>query len=378
MTKLPETAAPLSADVLAKVRTTLDQNRLDVLVATSPENVAYVSGAAPPSQKTVRSRIAAAVVPQVGETEVIAVALEGPVVRSQSTLDAITLYQEFVEHPIDVIAASLIARGLAAGTIGLEETHLSAADYRRLEAALPGARLVPADGLLAKLRMVKTPAEIEAIRRIGKAAEEIAVACCASFSAGATERELGNFIAERYAEAGGDALTMLVVGSGPRSAAVNAPPTDRVLELGDVVRLDVIGTAARYYSDVARTAVVGEPTAEQQEVYDLLFAVHRRALEALRPRVLTTDVYRIYRDAMDEAGLPPYHFVGHGLGITLHEDPFVNDLKPIPLEPGMVLCIEPLTLLEGRFGMQIEDEVLITQDGCDLITEAGDLLRIGG
>ena len=81
---------------------------------------------------------------------------------------------------------------------------------------------------------------------------------------------------------------------------------------------------------------------------------------------------------MDAADLPPYHFVGHGLGITLHEDPFVNALKPIALEPGMVLCIEPLTLLEGRFGVQIEDEVLITADGYELITEAGDLMRMEG
>jgi Xaa-Pro aminopeptidase len=80
---------------------------------------------------------------------------------------------------------------------------------------------------------------------------------------------------------------------------------------------------------------------------------------------------------MDDAGLPPYHFVGHGLGITLHEDPFVNALSSIPLAEGMVLCIEPLTLLEGEFGMQIEDEVLITADGYEPFTEAGDLTRMG-
>lgn len=226
--------------------------------------------------------------------------------------------------------------------------------------------------------MVKTPAEIEAIRDIGVAAERIAAEVCARFGPGATERAIANFVAERYADAGGDGLTMLVVGSGPRSAAVNAPPTDRVLESGDVLRLDIIGTKARYHSDVARTAVVGEPTPEQQQVYDLLLGVHRRCLDALRPGALTTDIYALYRDAMDIAGLPPYHFVGHGLGITLHEDPFVNALKPIALEPGMVLCIEPLTLLEGRFGMQIEDEVLITSDGYELITEAGELMRMEG
>jgi len=363
-------------EIVGKMERAMEERGLDALVATSPENVAWASGAAPPSQKTVRSRLAAAIVPRGGGSELVAIALEGPVVRTQSRLDGLRLYEEFVEDPVLVLADSLRRRSLDEGVVGVEETHLSHADYGKLAAALPGVRLARADELFEELRTVKTPAEIDAIRDIGVAADRIATEVCERFGAGASERELANFVAERYAEEGGDGLTMLVVGSGPRSAAVNAPPTDRVLERGDVLRLDIIGTKGRYHSDVARTAVVGEPSAEQQEVYDLLLGVHHRCLDALRPGALTSDVYAIYREAMDEAGLPPYHFVGHGLGITLHEGPFVNALSSIPLEPGMVLCIEPLTLLEGRFGMQIEDEVLIAADGYEPFTEAGGLLRM--
>jgi Xaa-Pro aminopeptidase len=371
-------AVGIADEILAKLDVGMAEHGLDALLATSPENVTWASGAAPPSQKVVRSRLAAAIVPRGGESELVAIALEGPVVRTQSRLSSLRLYEEFVEDPVLVFADALRQRGLDAGSIGVELTHLSHADFGKLAAALPDARLVRADELLEELRMVKTPAEIEAIRDIGVAAERIAAEVCAGFGAGATERTIANFVAERYAEAGGDGLTMLVVGSGPRSAAVNAPPTDRVLAPGDVVRLDIIGTKAGYHSDVARTAVVGEPTAEQQRVYDLLLGVHRRCLAALRPGALTTDIFAIYREAMAAADLPPYHFVGHGLGITLHEDPFVNDLKPIVLKPGMVLCIEPLTLLEARFGMQIEDEVLITADGYEPITEVGELMRMEG
>lgn len=371
-------ATGLVDEILAKARRVMSAHGLDALVATSPENVAYASGAAPPSQKTVRSRLAAAIVPVAGESEVIAIALEGPVVRTQSRLDSIRLYQEFVEDPVEVFAASLRERGLADGAIGVEETHLSAAHYRKLAACLPNARLVRADEVFSELRTIKTAAEIELIRDIGRAAERIALDVCRSFGPGVREREIATFIAERYAEAGGDGLTMLVVGSGPRSAAVNAPATDRVLEPGDILRLDIIGTKSHYHSDVARTAVAGEPTEEHLRVYDLLLGVHRRCLEALRPGVISSDVYRIYREAMDAAGLPPYHFLGHGLGITLHEEPFVNELTAVPLEEGMVLCIEPLTLIEGRFGMQIEDEVLITADGYEPFSEAGGLLRLEG
>lgn len=364
-------------EILEKVGAALDANGLDALVPMSPENLAYTSGAAPPSQKTVRSRIAAAIIPRdLADTEVITVQLEVPLVRSQSRLDRITAYTEFVEHPIDVIAASLCERGLGDGRIGIETTYLSHADHERLRDALPDADLHPVDALLERLRELKTPTEIERIRHIGKAAQRVTEECVKLVSAGSTERELGMLITERYHAAGGDALTMLVVGAGERSAHLNGPPTDRVMQAGEVVRTDVIGTSANYFSDVARTAVVGEPDAEQRKLYNLLYDVHRRCLDSLRPGAISSDIYAIYGDAMEKAGLPAYHFVGHGLGVTLHEEPFINPLKSVPLEEGMVLCIEPLVSIEGRLGMQIEDEVLITADGCELLTEAGDILEI--
>lgn len=368
----------VSDEILAKVRGAMEEAGVDVLVPMSPENLAYASGAAPPSQKTVRSRLAAAIVPADGrDTEVVTVKLEAAGVRSQSRLDRVTAYEEFVEHPIDVIAGSLRDRGLADARIGIETTYLTHADHERLRWQLPGATLRTVDRLWEKLRQIKTASEIERIRHIGQAAQRITEECVALVGAGSTERALGNLITERYHEAGGDALTMLVVASGERSAQLNGPPTGKVMEPGDIVRTDVIGTAGHYYSDVARTAVVGEPTADQRKVYDLLLDVHRRCLDALRPGAISSDIYAIYHDAMTAAGLPAYHFVGHGLGVTLHEEPFINPLKPIALEDGMVICIEPLTSIEGRFGIQVEDEVLITSDGCELLTEAGGILRIG-
>lgn len=365
-------------EVVAKVLDAMNGTGLDAVLPMSPENLAYASGAAPPSQKTVRSRLAGAIIPSDGaDTEVVTVKLEAGLVRSQSRLDRVTAYEEFVEHPIDVIAASLRERGLAEARIGVETTYLTHADFERLRSLLPGAALEPIDALWDELRMIKTASEIERIRDIGQAAQRITEECLALVSAGSTERELGNLITERYHQAGGDALTMLVVASGERSAHLNAPPTDRVLQAGDIVRTDVIGTAGHYYSDLARTAVVGEPNEDQQRVYDLLRGVHERCLAALRPGALSSDIYAIYHDALTAAGLPAYHFVGHGLGVTLHEEPFINRLKSVPLEQGMVLCIEPLTSVEGSFGMQIEDEVLITADGCEPLTHAGDILTIG-
>lgn len=372
-------ASVVDGEVLERIVGAVHNEGLDVIVPMSPENLAYASGAAPPSQKNVRSRLAAAVIPADGvDTEVITVALEAGLVRSQSRLDRVSAYEEFAEHPIDVIAGSLRDRGLADARIGVEAAYLAHRDFERLRVALPGAALQPVDELWTRLREIKTASEIARIRHIGQAAQRITEECVELVSAGSTERELANLISERYHQAGGDQLTMLVVASGERSAHLNGPPTDRVLRAGDVVRTDVIGTAGHYCSDVARTAVVGEPTTDQRRVYDLLLDVHRHIIEALAPGVISSDIYRLYEEAMSTAGLPPYHFVGHGLGITLHEEPFINALTSVPLQEGMVLCIEPLTSVEGRFGMQVEDEVLITADGCEPLTEVGPMLRIEG
>ncbi len=350
---------------------------LDAVVATSPENVAYTSGASIPSQSIVRSRVAATVLPREGSAAIVVVGLERDLAVERSRLDKVVPYTEFVDDPIEVVAAELRECGASEGSIGVELNHLSVDEHRRLRAALPAATLVPIDGTLERLRMVKTGAEIESLRAIGAVAQRIVGEACAAVQAGDTERQLGNIISELYADGGGDRLTMLVVGSGERSAHPNAPPTSRRLGAGELVRIDVIGSAGGYYSDVARTAVVGEPSPRQQEIYDLLMEVHRRTLAGLRPGAPTTEPYRIYRDAMTEAGLPPYHFVGHGLGISLHEEPFLSAHNEMLLEEGMVMCVEPLTFVRGEFGVQIEDEVLITASGHELLTEAGDLMRIG-
>jgi Xaa-Pro dipeptidase len=347
----------LGDQVLERLRTNIAAEGLEAIVATSPEGLAYTA---------------------VGASEAVVVALEAPLMRERLWVDTVTAYAEFEQHPMEATAEALERAGLADGRVGVERTALSQDAYERLARALPAAELVGADGFLARQREIKTSAEIEAIRDIGVAAQRIAEECCALVGPGDTEHDLAGLITERFTAAGGDELTMLVVASGERSAHPNGPPTHRALGAGEIVRLDIIGTKANYYCDVARTAVVGEPSDEQRRVYQLLSDVHERALEAIRPGVQSEDVYRIYFDAMERSGLPPYHFLGHGLGITLHEEPFVRGGSSVPLQEGMVLCIEPLTFVEGSFGIQIEDEVLVTADGCEPITRVGDLLTIAG
>lgn len=363
--------------ILRKLRDAMAELGIDALLPMAPENLSYVAGVVPPSLRTVRTRLACCVIPVEGITEMVVVALEKQAVEERCRLDVVTPYQEFEQDAVSVVASSLRDRGLADAVLGVETTYVPAASFDLLRELLPKARFVPIDDLLSDIRTIKTTEEIRCIEFIGRAAEQSGEDAISTVAPGDTERQLGDMIGERYSAAGGQ-LTMLVVGAGTRSALPNAVPTDLTLKHGDAVRIDVIGTKDNYASDVARTAVVGEPSVEQATVYSTLRSIYDRTITAIKPGVLTTDLYAIYRDAMEAAGLPYYHFLGHGLGITLHEEPFISDRRPVALATNMVLCIEPMTLIEGRFGMQIEDEVVVTSDGCRPITAAGDLLQIDG
>jgi Xaa-Pro dipeptidase len=364
-------------ELMRRVRGAMAEAGIDVLLASSPENVAYLAGISPPSQRTVRSRHSLAVVPLEGDTHQVVIRLEAGVVEKRTTADHLRIYDEFVEDPVLVAAEIVKQIGGAGDRVGIETSHLPARDVEHLKGALGDLAFTPIDELMAEARMLKTPEEIDTIRRIGVVAESAARDAIAEATVGTTERAIGNRITELYSAGGGDQLTMLVVGAGERSAEPNAPPTTRAVQAGDLIRLDVIGTMNNYYSDVARTAIAGEPTVEQRKIWDLLVDIRDRAVEMLRPGALTSDVYRLYAELMDEADLPKYHFLGHGLGVTLHEEPFLSAIHDVRLQENMVMCVEPLCLIAGRFGLQVEDEVVITNDGCEPITDGREMLKVG-
>ena len=355
----------------------MEEEGIDLLLASSPENVTYLGGVSPPSQRIVRSRHAFCIVPFEGPSTYVTIELEERTVRPRITSDRVVAYQEFAEDPIRVVADLVTELVGTDKSVGVETGHLPAKDMDRLRDYLPKANLRAADDVLQRLRSVKTDEELVKIRHIGTVAERAALTAIQEADPGDTERDIANRITELYIQGGGDQLTMLVVASGARSAEPNAPPTDKQIAQGDLIRIDVIDTMQNYCSDVARTAIVGQPTLEQQKIWSVLRDGHERTLNAVRPGALSSDLYKDYASLMDAADLPRYHFLGHGLGITLHEDPFISSLHNVRLEEGMVMCVEPLCLIGGRFGMQLEDEILITAEGCELLTTAGPLLEIG-
>lgn len=371
----------MTTEIIEKQRNAMRQHGLDALVLTSPEHIAYSADVVVPSQAIVRHRLVLCLVPLEGTPEIVVVTIEESFVRANSTIKEVVAYNEFTENPVQVLADRALLAGLGSARIGFEETALSARAFATLQQALPRATLVPADDLLKHMRMIKTPTEIQQLRHMGKLAERAARSAFEQVRVGMTEVELGQLITDCYLAGGGDRLTMLVVGAGERSGFANAAPTRRQIQAGDIIRVDVIGTGGNYYSDVARTAVVGRATEEQRQAWAYMVEARKVALDAMRPGASTQAMYRRYAEQMERWHLPPIKFLGHGLGLTLHEEPYIGPYTDIALEPNMVMCIEPLCWYPNAWGVQLEDEIIITADGYESITDQFDeteLLTIAG
>lgn len=357
-------------EILERQAEAAGRNELKAIITISPENVAYTAGFPVPSQQIpIRERFFACVVAQDGRTCMLVADMEESQARSDSRISDIVSYNEWTEDPVDILANILREHGAEAGAVGIELDFLPAKYKLRLDEALPNVHFVNCEEILGDLRMIKTAEEIETMRRIGRIAENAHYQAVQDTEPGATEMDLALGLYDALLRGGAESIRMVVVGSGERSQHANPGPTDREMLPGELVRVDIYATENGYLSDVARTMVIGEPTDEQKRVWEVLKDVQDKCLAMIRPGAETADIYRYYAEQFEEAGLSPLKFLGHGLGLTLHEGPYINEYTNAQLQEGMVLCIEPFHILTGVEGYQLEDEVLVTADGCELLTD---------
>ncbi|MBU2668303.1 aminopeptidase P family protein [Actinoplanes bogorensis] len=229
----------------------------------------------------------------------------------------------------------------------------------------PGLELIPMTDVLPMLRAVKDAGEIALLAAAGAAADAAFEQIRTVRFAGRTEREVARDLARFLVDNGHSQVDFTIVGSGPNGADPHHEIGDRIIRDGDMVVLDFGGLKDGYGSDMTRTVHVGAPTSEEQEVHDIVRAAQQVGFDAVREGVECQEIDRVARQIIEDAGFGEFfiHRTGHGIGLEVHEPPYLVRGETSPLVPGMCFSIEPGIYLPGRFGVRIEDIVTVTADG---------------
>ncbi len=280
------------------------------------------------------------------------------------------------DDPYALVAKRL---GPAAGRVGLSD-RMWALMVLAFRDALPGAEQVLASAAVRDLRMRKNPAEVAALREAGEAIDRVHARVPGWLRAGRTERQVAADIADAILEEGHASVDFTIVASGPNAASPHHDVSDRVLQRGDAVVVDIGGTMpSGYCSDCTRTYMIGTPPPEFAAYYQVLKDAQHAACAAVRPGVTAEAVDAAARNPITAAGYGEYfvHRTGHGIGLEVHEDPYIVSGNTEPLRPGMAFSIEP-GIYPGPHGARIEDIVVCTEQGCERLNNASrELVCVG-
>jgi Xaa-Pro aminopeptidase len=370
----------MDQEIISRLKRRFVAEGLDALVAVSPENVTYVSGFVVPSQSLMRWRHAAVIVTADGRISMVAIDMEATTVKAHAGIDDLRIYREFTDDPMDKLADGLRELKLERSKIGIELEFLPAKDFATLQKNLPAVTWVAADGIFNKARQIKTPNEVALLRALSKLTDKALGDALGSAKVGMSEMELAGTLLTSLFGGGAESYKLMIIASGERSQFPNVGPTDRKLKKGDIIRMEIFGQKNGYLTGVCRTAVVGDATPEQYKIWSNLIECKYLIMELIKPGASCPEVYRKFLKKFSELGFEPISFVAHGIGLHLHEEPYMGRHGNEIVEAGMVGAFEPLVYIPGRFGMQNKDMFCVTERGCELlsdVTPTDSLLRVG-
>jgi len=342
---------------------------VDVLVAMSPENFTYISGAWVLTVGSIRPRHAYAIIPRQGEPVTLVCSIEENTMRDESWIGDVQAYTEFADEPVLKLADLLKARGWDKGRIGIDLGYLPQISYARLAAALPDASLVDTTDVVAAARTIKDADEVAALERAARSTHEAVLEAMEASRLGESEKTMADRIVNGMINRGGDTGLFTCFASGDRTKIGHAMPTDRVPKESEIIRFDVGARYCQWMSDFARTYSTGNPTTLQKDTYRSLVRVHKETIGAVRPGVTAEELFFVCKESFGKHGLA-FHMphVGHSFGVELHENPMLRPGDRTRIETGMVLNIEPFVFDPERNGYHVEDLFVVTDDGYRLLT----------
>ncbi len=350
-----------------KARGLMRRQGIDALFLSGSNSLYYFSGI----NMGASDRLFALILPQTGAPAAVCPAFELERVKERMLYgrEDIRIWQED-EDPFALSAAIFKERGIGRGVIGIDG-NMPFWYYRRLADALPEAHFGNADAVALELRLIKEPKEIALTRRAVEITELAYAAAFRTLRAGMSEGDLGQTIARACAKlgAGGGAGVSFGQSSGQPHGSV----AQRNLEEGTVVLVDGGCRVENYPSDITRTIVFGKPGDEVRRVWETVRRAQLAAIRAIRPGLACQEVDRAARQVIEEAGFGPgyryfAHRLGHGLGLDGHDGScHLVRGNTRPMQPGMLFTVEPGIYIPDKFGVRLEDNVLVTAEGCEVL-----------
>ncbi|MEA2009916.1 MAG: Xaa-Pro peptidase family protein [Actinomycetota bacterium] len=354
----------MSDDRIIAAQNVLREQGVDALLVSVGSDLPYLTG----YRAMPLERITALVVPSHGDAALFVPELEAP--RVDTSVE-VRPWGE-TDDPFGRIAA-LLPDG---GTIAVGD-QMWASFLIAFQERLPDARFVDAEPLMAPLRMIKDEDEIAALRDAGHAVDGVADHLSTMRFSGRTEREMSRIVSELVIESGHESVSFAIVAAGRNGASPHHEASDTIIEEGDAVVVDFGGRVRGYGSDTTRMYCVGEAPNGFEEAYAVLERAQRAAVESVRPGTTAEAIDDVARTIISDGGYGEFfiHRTGHGIGLDAHEQPYIVQGNPEPIRAGMAFSIEPGIYIPDRWGMRIEDIVVVTGDGVERLNRSSRQLR---
>ncbi|ABO49586.1 peptidase M24 [Desulforamulus reducens MI-1] len=345
---------------IAHLREKMSQRGISYLLVTKPENRYYLSGFT-------------------GTTGVLLI--------GQETTDFLTDFRYIeqvklqsphfrvvkVEQSSPFVLVYELLRNYKAEKLFFEAEHLTYKEYQDLQSNLPGIELASCTGLVEDLRMIKDDSEMTIIRKAMQIGDKAFEHILQYIKPGRSEKDVALELEFFMRKLGASGVAFeTIVASGPRSALPHGVASDRLLEDGDFITMDFGALYQGYNSDMTRTVVIGKPDKKQQEIYHIVLEAQMAGLRAVKAGIPARQADAAARSVITKYGYGEYfgHGTGHGVGLAIHENPRLNTKDETILQPGMVVTVEPGIYLPQWGGVRIEDSVLVTEDGCEILTSS--------
>ena len=355
---------------IEKARRLMTAQQLDAIILTGGTSLRYFTNI----EWGLSERLLAVVIPVKGSAFLVSPAFERDRAMEQVAASPLGRDAEVVtwnehENPFDLVATGLKARG-ATGTVGFEETVRYVFSHN-IAAALPSARFTSATPVTAGCRMIKSPAELALMRLASQVTLKAYEAAYRSLKDGMTQDDFGNLVRMAHDHLGFSGGAGVQVGK--YSALPHGSITPQVIREGSILLIDGGCTVGGYQSDLSRTFVLGKATDRMKKVFEIEHKAQSAALAAARPGVAAGSVDAAARKVIEDGGFGPGytyfgHRVGHGMGMDGHEWPYLVKDNPLLLEAGMTFSDEPGIYIRDEFGIRLEDDMIITERGAELMT----------